>query len=122
MDVDQDIMDVIKTARLKKGYTQEYVAKRVYLSAKAYSKIETGKNRLRVDNLKAICDVLDIPYYLILSKYCPLFRSVGEDIDVCVDSIGMTNDEWAFVQFLADYTDSDISDIFDTANLIFFLV
>lgn len=58
MDVDQDIMDVIKTARLKKGYTQEYVAKRVYLSAKAYSKIETGKNRLRVDNLKAICDVL----------------------------------------------------------------
>lgn len=114
MSAEQDIIDMIRNARICKGFTQEFVAEQIHLSAKAYSKIETGRNRLSIDNLQAVCDVLDIPYYLILQKYCPIFKSA--DSDICACGMDMSNDEWAFVQLLSDYTGSDISDILELAR------
>jgi hypothetical protein len=55
------VADRIKEMRLKKNYSQDYIAKRLGISQKAYSKIENNETRLNVDALLSIADVLEIP-------------------------------------------------------------
>lgn len=56
-----NILEILKLARIKKGYTQEFVAYKLGISSKAYSKIETGINRLNTDYLIPLCKILNLP-------------------------------------------------------------
>lgn len=57
----------LQKARLKKGYTQEYVAEKVDLSVPHVSRIERGRKTIYLDKLGIWCDVLDTPIEEILS-------------------------------------------------------
>lgn len=50
----------IKTERLKKNLTQEYIADELNISQRAYSKIENNEVQLKIDRLYRICEILDI--------------------------------------------------------------
>jgi transcriptional regulator with XRE-family HTH domain len=50
----------IKQIRELKNFTQEYVAQKLGLSARAYSKIETGETQLTINRLNEISIVLGI--------------------------------------------------------------
>ena len=56
-----EIINILKDARRRKGYTQEFVAYKLGISSKAYSKIETGINRLNSDYLIPLCKILNLP-------------------------------------------------------------
>jgi len=51
----------LKQIRLKKNYSQEYVASKIGLSQKAYSKIENNETRLNVETLLLLSEVLETP-------------------------------------------------------------
>ena len=51
----------LKKIRLKKNYSQEYVASKIGLSQKAYSKIENNETRLNVETLLLLSEVLETP-------------------------------------------------------------
>lgn len=57
----------LQRARLKKGYTQEYVAEKVDLSVPHVSRIERGRKTVYLDKLGRWCDVLDTPIEEILT-------------------------------------------------------
>lgn len=56
-----ELIEILKEARKRKGYTQEFVAYKLGISSKAYSKIETGINRLNADYLIPLCKILNLP-------------------------------------------------------------
>jgi transcriptional regulator with XRE-family HTH domain len=51
----------IKQIRELKNFTQEYVAQKLGLSTRAYSKIETGETQLTINRLNEISDILQVP-------------------------------------------------------------
>jgi transcriptional regulator with XRE-family HTH domain len=50
----------IKQIRELKNFTQEYVAQKLGLSTRAYSKIESGETQLTINRLNEISEVLEI--------------------------------------------------------------
>lgn len=50
----------IKTARILKGYTQEYVAEKLNKSTNFVSILERGKSGLGIKTIIDICNILDI--------------------------------------------------------------
>ena len=50
----------IKQIRELKNFTQEYVAQKLGLSTRAYSKIETGETQLTINRLNEISKVLEM--------------------------------------------------------------
>jgi transcriptional regulator with XRE-family HTH domain len=55
------VADRIKEARVKKNLCQDFIAKSLGVSQKAYSKIENNETRLTVDTLISISKILEIP-------------------------------------------------------------
>jgi transcriptional regulator with XRE-family HTH domain len=56
----------IKQIRELKNFTQEYVAQKLGLSTRAYSKIETGETQLTINRLNEISKVLEMePMHLL---------------------------------------------------------
>ncbi len=49
----------IKHLREQRNYSQEYLASKLNISQRAYSKIETGETKLSVDNLFRIAETLE---------------------------------------------------------------
>lgn len=72
------IENILKECRLKKGFTQKYVAHVLGITSKAYSKIETGVNSLDVSYILPVCDLLEIPY---LNMYAEIFGKLYTDSD-----------------------------------------
>lgn len=72
------IENILKEYRLKKGFTQKYVAHVLGITSKAYSKIETGVNSLDVSYIVPVCDLLEIPY---LNMYAEIFGKLYIDKD-----------------------------------------
>ncbi len=54
------LVQAIRTRRNELGYSQEYMAAKLYMGQNCYSKIELGLNKLTVDRLFAICTVLGV--------------------------------------------------------------
>lgn len=50
----------IKNIRELKNYTQEYVAQKLDISTRAYSKIESGETNLTIDRLNRISQILEM--------------------------------------------------------------
>ncbi len=57
----KSVADRVKEMRLKKNYSQDYIAKKLGISQKAYSKIENNETRLNVEALLSISEILEIP-------------------------------------------------------------
>jgi transcriptional regulator with XRE-family HTH domain len=57
----ETIYDRLKKARLEKNYSQDYLAKKLGLTQKAYSKIENNETKLNVDVLQRLSEILEVP-------------------------------------------------------------
>jgi len=55
------VADRIRDNRLKKNISQDYIAKKLGISQKAYSKIENNETRLNVESLATIAEIMEIP-------------------------------------------------------------
>ncbi|MCA0428126.1 MAG: helix-turn-helix transcriptional regulator [Bacteroidetes bacterium] len=51
----------IREIRLSRNYSQQYLAQKIGVTQKAYSKIESEETKLGVDTLKKIASILDVP-------------------------------------------------------------
>ncbi len=54
------IADLVKNTRYQKNYSQDYVAKKLGITQKAYSKIENNETKLNVDTLSRIAEILEV--------------------------------------------------------------
>lgn len=54
------IADLVKKTRYEKNYSQDYIAKKLGITQKAYSKIENNETKLNVDTLTRIAEILDV--------------------------------------------------------------
>jgi transcriptional regulator with XRE-family HTH domain len=54
------VLDKIRFIRVYKGYSQEYMAYKLGISQRAYSKIERGETKLTLYRLNQICKLLEI--------------------------------------------------------------
>lgn len=57
----ETVYDRLKKIRLEKNFSQDYLAKKLGLSQKAYSKIENNESKLSVENLQRISEILNVP-------------------------------------------------------------
>lgn len=60
---------LIKEERLKKGYSQEYLATKLMISQPNYSKIEKGENRIYADQLIKLIVILELDWFEINNCY-----------------------------------------------------
>ena len=67
MIVPNKVAERIKKVREGKNYSQTYLAERLGISQKAYSKIENGETKLSVDHLLKISEVLEVSVNELLS-------------------------------------------------------
>lgn len=58
----------IKNLREERNYSQDYLAQKLGITQKAYSKIETNQTRLSVDNLFKIAEALETSINKILDN------------------------------------------------------
>jgi transcriptional regulator with XRE-family HTH domain len=54
------IADLVKKTRYDKNYSQDYIAKKLGITQKAYSKIENNETKLNVDTLTRIAEILEV--------------------------------------------------------------
>lgn len=54
------LQNILKTLRTKNGYTQEQIAKKLFISTQAVSKWENGSSIPAIDNLLALSDLYNI--------------------------------------------------------------
>lgn len=57
----ETIADRLKKMRLEKNVSQDYLAKKLGFTQKAYSKIENNETKLNVEVLQKISEVLEVP-------------------------------------------------------------
>jgi len=50
----------IRSARLQKNYSQDYLAAKLHISQNAYSKVELGQTRVTLERLSVIAEVLQV--------------------------------------------------------------
>jgi transcriptional regulator with XRE-family HTH domain len=55
------VADRLKQIRLQKNYTQDYMASKIGVTQKAYSKIENNESRLNVETLLVLSEALETP-------------------------------------------------------------
>jgi len=92
----------IRKHREKSRLSQEQLAERADVSSQTISTTETGKKRLRVENIIKICEALEIsPDYLLLGKISP------QDLTILSDKLSqLTPGQY---RHLEDIIDSYIS-------------
>lgn len=61
------ITESIRTIREGKGYTQEYLAAKLYVSQNAYSKIELGYTKITLERLFQVSIVLEVEVYQLIN-------------------------------------------------------
>lgn len=119
----QDLINLFRSARIKSGLMQSDIARKLHISTKAYSKIESGRNALRFEYIKPICDKLNIPYLTALQHIIPITMPAGKDTlngilltmsgdKICVHRGGLrfhlTPEEDAMYRLMADYFCMDL--------------
>lgn len=57
----------LKKIREERHYTQEYIAKKLGISIRAYSKIERGETQLTINRLKEISAILNVSPFELLT-------------------------------------------------------
>jgi len=80
----------IKQLRELKNFTQEYMAQKLGLSTRAYSKIETGETQLTINRLNEISEILQMPPMEILGfDDKQVFNNCKQDGYIGINHINM---------------------------------
>ncbi len=74
-----DFIAIFRDKRLKLGLTQAAVADALHISPKAWSKIETGRNELKFEYVRPLCELLEIPYSDVVRVFGDLFPDYEND-------------------------------------------
>lgn len=61
-----DVGHKIKTKRLLKGYTQQFMAESLGVSQKTYSNLENSKSNVSLSTLEKIASILEIDFFDLL--------------------------------------------------------
>ena len=61
----------IKTARLGKGYSQDYIAYKLKISQNAYSKVELGHTKIDLERAIILAELLEVDLMRLLKKWDP---------------------------------------------------
>lgn len=62
------LAEKIRSNRLTKNYSQEYMANELQISQNAYSKLERGETEFSVKRLYEIAFILEMPIYDLLPE------------------------------------------------------
>jgi len=62
MDNFNTIRNLIREYRILKGLTQSEIAKRMYITQSAYSRLETGNTKIDTNRLISIAEILEIDF------------------------------------------------------------
>ena len=82
----------IKHIRELKNYTQEYIANKLNLSIRAYSKIETGETQLTINRLNEISDILEVdPIELLGFDHQQVFNNCKQEGNIGINYIQMSD-------------------------------
>jgi transcriptional regulator with XRE-family HTH domain len=65
----------VRTARMRAGLTQEDVAERIGMASEVYGRMERGQMLPRVENLRRLCLVLNVPPHELLGLESMVGRS-----------------------------------------------
>lgn len=57
----ETISDRLKKVRLEKSISQDFLAKKLGITQKAYSKIENNETKLNVDVLQRVSEIMEVP-------------------------------------------------------------
>jgi transcriptional regulator with XRE-family HTH domain len=76
------VWQVIRSLRLKRNLSQEYLAAQLDITQKTYSRLESGQTRLTIEWLMKIADILEEhPLDLLMDAYPDLNRKSGGAAD-----------------------------------------
>ncbi|THF52840.1 helix-turn-helix transcriptional regulator [Flavobacterium supellecticarium] len=64
----------IRAIREVKGYSQDFMAEKMNISQKTYSRIESGNVKLDIDRLKQISDLLEVEPSALLDNETNVFN------------------------------------------------
>ena len=64
----ETVSERLKKIRLENNISQDFLAKKLGFTQKAYSKIENNETKLNVDVLKRISEILNVPIESFFSK------------------------------------------------------
>jgi transcriptional regulator with XRE-family HTH domain len=64
----------VRNARMRAGLTQEDVAERIGMASEVYGRMERGQMLPRVENLRRLCLVLNVPPHELLGLEAPAFK------------------------------------------------
>ncbi len=62
------IHEKLRTIRISMGYTQDYVANKLFIDPVNYGRIERGQSKITIDRLTKISEILDFDVSEIFSK------------------------------------------------------
>lgn len=89
-----EIKTKLKSIRKEKNYTQGFVAEKLGISLRAYTKIENGETQLTIDRLREIIEILNVhPNEIFSSDICD-----DEKITKKVEKISTANDSISLIQ------------------------
>ncbi len=57
----ETVSDRLKKIRLEKNVSQDFLAKKLGITQKAYSKIENNETKLNVDVLQRVSEIMEVP-------------------------------------------------------------
>lgn len=84
----------IRTLRHKQQWSQAEVAKRLYISIPAFSKIETGITDINISRLEQIAELFEVSILEILSRPGEkLVKFNGDELAICEDRLAHTEQE-----------------------------
>jgi transcriptional regulator with XRE-family HTH domain len=93
--MESNIKEKIRLIREGRGFSQEYVAKKLNLTQQAYSSIESNPENVKVDRLKELCRVLGI-------SIGTLFLHHNDFSEVRLDTDISESDKWPLIIFLSE--------------------
>lgn len=68
----------IRTLRELKGYSQDFMAEKLNVSQKTYSRLESGHVKLDIERLKEISEVLEVEPSALLDNEANIFNNYSK--------------------------------------------
>ena len=100
-DIDKIFGKILKTYRLKKGYTQEVMAEKLGISLKYISRIENGYSGIKTRTLINYMNILGITPNTIFKDFI-INKDIIEQIEICEKLNQLSEDKINFVNNMID--------------------
>lgn len=107
----RNITSKIVEERIRRNYSQTYLAEKMGISQKAYSKIETGETRITIQNLISISEILNIDFldFFEESSSAPKYSSKQHNGDGIVMNKNISENSSVLYERLLTAKDNEIS-------------